>query len=69
MTREAREDLIVAMMPFAGILNLYDGDGFGRRASSEDRDRIEEALNSAGLSVRDIRNLHRAVKVALDSGL
>lgn len=65
MTQDEREDLVVAMMPFAGLLNLYDGDGFGRRASGDIRDQIAGGLEAADLTVENVRALHRAVLAIL----
>lgn len=65
MTQEEREDLAVAMMPFAELLNLYDGDGFWRRASGDVRDQIEGGLDNAGLTVEHVRQLHRTVLAVL----
>ena len=68
MTVEAREDLIVAMMPFAAFLNNYDG-ARGDIRTGNDVDLMDDALSNLGFSARDIRNLYKAVMAAMDGGL
>jgi hypothetical protein len=65
MTQQERENLVVAMMPFAQLLNNWDDDCFGPRSSGNDRDRIEAGLLNADLSIEHVRALHLAVMAAL----